>query len=65
MLFVINLFSAVGSVFKLLIIGIILYFISKLGMVYADIVLIICIGLFFMFVGFGIESPRFMLFHFL
>lgn len=51
MLFVINLFSAVGSVFKLLIVGTILYFISRLGMEYVDIVLVICVGLFFVFVG--------------
>jgi hypothetical protein len=63
-LFVINLFSAVGSVFKLLIVGTILYFISRLGMEYVDIVLVICVGLFFVFVGFGFESPRFMLFSF-
>jgi len=63
-LFVINLFSAVGSVFKLLILGVILYLISRLGMVYVDIALVICIGLFFIFIGFGFESPRFMLFSF-
>ena len=64
MLFVINLFSAVGSVFKLLIVGTILYLISRLGMVYVDIALVICVGLFFIFIGFGFESSRFMLFLF-
>ncbi|WP_129349148.1 hypothetical protein [Solidesulfovibrio carbinolicus] len=64
MLFVINLFSAVGSVFKFLIVGTILYLISRLGMVYVDIALVICVGLVFIFVGFGFESPRFMLFSF-
>lgn len=62
MLFVVNLFSAVGSVFKFLIVGTILYLISRLGMVYVDIALVICVGLVFIFVGFGFESPRFMLF---
>lgn len=62
MFFVIDLFMAVGSILKLLVLGLILYFLSTFGSVYVFLFLILAAGLFFTYLGLSAGSPTFMLF---